>query len=456
MLKDTIIAISTPPGYGGLGIVRLSGRRAAAIAKALFRPARRIDGAFPVGTAVFGRLYDGEKKELYDEAFLLFHKAPHSYTKEDVVEISCHGSPVVLEETVHLGTKAGARLAHPGEFTLRAYLNGRLDILEAEAVNDLIRATSLVQARISFRQMSGSLSKRIGQLRESLLRLAGQVEAAIEFPEEGLRLTGADHSRALDRASRDIEDLAESYEKGRALSQGVTVALVGRTNVGKSTLFNALLETERAIVTPFPGTTRDYLREDLVVKDTVFHLVDMAGLERAGNRAEKQGIQKGRRIAAEADGILLVVDGSSPESPEDLALVRRFSAKKMILVVNKADLAPRLDIARLRTAAPDATVVVVSALRHRNLDGLKESLHGRVGPAGEFPEELVLHARQRDSLRDITQLLKAARELLMAGQPEEVYAEELRKALAEIGRLTGEIRSDEVMDDIFKRFCVGK
>jgi len=456
MLEDTIIAISTPPGVGGLGVVRLSGERALAIARKLFHTRKKASSGFPVRRVVLGSVREPGKKEILDEAFLTYYKAPHSYTREDVVELSCHGSPVVLEEIVRLGAQAGARRAHRGEFTLRAYVNGRLDILQAGAVNDLIRSGSLTQARISFRQLSGSLSRRVLGLREDLVHLAAQVEAGIEFPEEGLAMAPAGHARTLDSVISALDRLVTSYGTGRTLSEGITLAITGRTNVGKSTLFNALLEEDRAIVTPFPGTTRDYLREQIVIDDVVFHLVDMAGLGKPSHPVEEKGIAKGQKIASEADGLLIVLDGSQKESGEDERIIRRFLGKKAVLVVNKADLPSKIDKRRVRSLAGDAPVLAVSALKGTHLDRLRAQIRLSFAPALDIQDEVVLHARQRDIFLEALTALRETRRLLDVGHTEDIYAEELRKAISLVGRVTGEVQAEDVMNDIFSRFCVGK
>jgi tRNA modification GTPase len=456
MLEDTIIAISTPVGIGGLGIVRLSGRKAVAIGRKIFRPRACRGGSLPIRRAVFGDVFDPWQKEAVDEGFLTYFRAPHSYTREDVVEFCCHGSPVVLEEVVRLGVQAGARPAHPGEFTLRAYVNGRLDIVQAEAVNDLIRSASLTQARISRQQLSGSLSRRILHLRKGLIHLIAQVEAGLEFPDEHLRTSPRRHAQALAGMISDLETLVESYEAGRAMREGITLAILGRTNVGKSTLFNALLEEDRAIVTPYPGTTRDYLREKLVIGGCVFHLVDMAGLGKPSHPVEEKGIRKGRKIARSADGLLIVLDGSRRVRDEDDLLIRTFQGKKAILVVNKADLPRKIDKKSVRALARGCPVIEVSALKGMNLKLLKAEIRRVFAPGGDFRGEIILHARQRDILVDILEAVKKALRALEGGRSEEICAEELRTAISLVGRLTGEIRADEVMADIFKRFCVGK
>ncbi len=328
MLEDTIIAISTPPGYGGLGIVRLSGPRALRIAKHVFKPRR---GPIVAGKPILGVVHGPGSGAEFDEAFLTFHKRPHSYTREDVVEISCHGSPIVLEEVIRLGVRAGARPADPGEFTLRAYINGRLDIIQAEAVNDLIRAASLTQARISFGQLGGSLSKKIGAVREKLIHLLSGIEAGIEFPDEDLEDIPQRHGAEARRLIRDVGSLTAGYEAGRALAEGITLAIAGKKNVGKSTLFNALLGQDRAIVTPYPGTTRDFLREKMIVRDSVFHLVDTAGLGQATHPIEREGMRRSERQARDADGVLFVLDGSRPPGREDKRLLEKFKRQLILL-----------------------------------------------------------------------------------------------------------------------------
>ena len=456
MLEDTIIAISTPPGIGGLGIVRISGKKALAVAGRIFEPKGKIKRPFPDRRPVFGAVRDPDRGEALDEAFLTYFKAPRSYTREDVVELSAHGSPAVLEGILRMGARAGARLARPGEFTLRAYLNGRLDILQAQAVDDLIRSASLTQARISARQLGGSLSRRVFRLRDRLIALISRVEAGLEFPEDNVRTSAAADRKTLAPLVEEVGRLVASYEAGRAIAQGVTLAIVGRTNVGKSTLFNALLEEDRAIVTAVPGTTRDFLRERLDIDGVVFHLVDMAGLGRSEHPAERTGIAKGRKIAGEADGLLIVIDASRPGSEEDERLIRKYRGKKALVVLNKSDLPRRLAPRKIRELAGASPVLEVSALKGRNIDRLRSRISSLFAPATGKEEEIILHARQRDCLQAILDALRRAQGLLVEGHSEEIYAEEVRTALRHMGELTGEVRAEDVLDDIFGRFCVGK
>jgi tRNA modification GTPase len=453
MFEDTIIAISTPPGQGGLGIVRLSGKRALAIAKKVFKPQK---GLVPIGKPVFGVIQGSNTDGPLDEAFLTYFEAPRSYTREDVVEISCHGSPVVLEEIVRLGVTLGARHAHPGEFTMRAHLNGRLDIIQAEAVNDLIRAVSLTQARISFKQLGGSLSRRISSIREKIVHVLSRVEAGIEFPDDNLGITREGTIRELKSVIDDIKELIAGFDAGRSLVEGITLAIAGRTNVGKSTLFNALLGQERAIVTPYPGTTRDFLRERLVIHGAVFNLVDMAGLGRSAHPVEQEGMRRGERLAGEAAGVLLVFDGSRPASRDDVDLLEKFRNLSNIIIINKIDMPRKFDRAIFGHPAGDIPPVEISALKELNLDVLKKRIHSLFVSSSRGREDMILHSRQKIILEEMLEVLEAAGSAFLDGYSEEVGGEALRKAIPMIGRLTGDIKVREVLDDIFSRFCIGK
>jgi tRNA modification GTPase len=455
VLDDTIIAVSTPIGHGGLGIVRLSGKKSLSVARKIFKPKKRGSKIMP-RRPVLGNLYNHEQKNYFEEAFLTFFPRPYTYTREDIVEISCHGSPVILEQLVRLGIKEGARHAGPGEFTLRAYLNGRIDILQAEAVNDIIQAASYKQAKISFKQLKGSLSKQIFVLRDQIIQLLSQVEARIEFPEEGLRTSTKRMLKTLENAIYCVNSLVESYNLGKTLAEGVTLAITGRANVGKSTLFNSLLEKERAIVTPHPGTTRDFLKESISVKDSIFTLIDMAGLGRPQHPVEEEGIKRGKKLASQADGILLLLDVSCKETPEDFKLIKKFKDKKVLLVFNKIDLPLKMRAERVKERAGRLPNIEISALKGTNLKKLKDKIYKLFIPDLEQDNEIILHLRQKLILDEILDSLIEGQNLLKQGYSEEIYAEEIRKAIPLIGQLTGEIRADDIINDIFSRFCVGK
>jgi len=455
MKEDTIIAISTPLGYGGLGVVRLSGKEALNIAQQLFLPKRKKQTISP-RRAILGNIYDFSKNEIFEEAFLIFFPAPRTFTREDVIEISCHGSPVVLEEVVRLGIKAGARHSEPGEFTFRAYLNGRIDILQAEAIHDIIHASSLKQAKISFKQLEGGLSKKMLSLRKRIIEMLSRIEARLEFPEESLKISPVSITKSLDKTMQEVLKLVESYNLGKTLAEGLTIALAGRTNVGKSTLFNALLEKERSIVTPFPGTTRDYLQEKFLIRDSVFTLTDMAGLDKTTQSAEKEGIKRGNKLALEADGILLILDVSKTLSNQDLVLIKKFKEKNIILLFNKSDLPIKMDVERIKKSFPNLVFQEISAKTGKNISLLKDLMRENFVPSPGKSEEVILHLRQKLLLESIYSALKQGRKLLMDGYSEEFTVEEIRKAVPLIGELTGEIRNDEILTEIFRSFCVGK
>jgi len=454
-LDDTIIAVSTPLGRGGIGIVRLSGDSALPIALKIFRPKKAGSRILP-GRAVLGNLVDPERKEPFEEAYLIHFRAPHSYTTQSVVEISCHGSPVVLEEVLRLGSRFGARLARPGEFTFRAYRGGRIDILQAEAVDDLIRAPNIEAARKAFGHLDGGLSARMAGLRRRIVEILGLIEAAIEFPDEKLPVSPRNIEAGLEEMTGYLDALIAGYDAGRALLEGVTLAIVGRANVGKSTLFNALLAHERAIVTPFPGTTRDFLREKVRIKDVDFNLVDMAGLRRAATAVEKEGIRRSREIAAQADGILFLFDASKKDFEEDLTLLDEFKDKKAVLVFNKIDLGRKPDLGKVRARIGRRPFLEISALRGTNLERLKATISKTFAPRNVDRGDVIFHLWQKLALEDMGARLRRAKRLLSDGHPEEMYVEEIREIVPALGRFLGEIRSDDVLADIFGRFCVGK
>lgn len=455
MFEETIIAISTPLGYGGLGIVRLSGKKSLSIAKKIFKPKKQKAKIKPL-RPILGNLYDFEQKEFFEEAYLTYFPQPSTYTREDMVEISCHGSPIILEEIIRIGIKAGARHANPGEFTLRAYIRGRIDILQAEAINDIIQASSLKQAKISFKQLEGSLSQKIAYLRKNIIHLLSQIEASIEFPEERLRISPKQILKTIENTIQGIKKLIESYILGKTLSKGLTLAITGKTNVGKSTLFNSLLERERAIVTPYPGTTRDYLQERTKIKDSIFSLIDMAGITTPSHPVEKEGIKRGKKLLSDADGVLLLFDTSQNETLEDFKLLKQCKNKKPLLLFNKIDLPLRMNKEKVKDQGVNLPSLEISALKGTNLEKLKAKIHKIFVPNQNQGEEVILHLRQKLLLEEILDCLRRGERLLKEGYTEEIIAEEIRKIIPLISQLTGEIKADEIINDIFNRFCVGK
>ncbi len=435
--------------------MRLSGNEALNIAKQFFLPKKKSLNIPPL-RPVLGNLYHPEEKCLFEEAYLIYYPAPKTYTREDMVELSCHGSPILLEEIIRLGINAGARLARPGEFTLRAYLNGRLDIIQAQAVDDLIRAASFKQARISYNQLQGSLSRKVTSFREKLIELLSWVETSIEFPDDETGVSTTQIEESLRQVIQEVEKLVESYALGKTYREGLTLTILGRTNVGKSTLFNALLGKNRAIVTPFPGTTRDYLEDRIIIKGSLFSLVDTAGMRYSRHPVEKEGVQRGKDLAGQADGIILIMDASLKETKEDLALLKLYPEKIRLLLFNKIDLPQKIDKSHIKQTAGDVPSLEISALKGINLEKLKDKIYQLFVPQENYREEVILHQRQKILLEEILSGLCRSLQLLREGYPEEMIAEELRKILPSSGELTGEIRTEEILNKVFNRFCIGK
>jgi tRNA modification GTPase len=442
-LADTIVAISTPPGRAGLGIVRLSGAQAREIAAQFLTPCE-----WRPWQAHMAQLLDSQGHPV-DQAVVTFFAAPRSYTAEDLVEIACHGSPVVLRHAVQRALEGGARLAEPGEFTLRAFLNGRIDLPQAEAVRDLIDATTLYQARIAAQQVDGSVSRRMAPLKEPLLELIALLEAGIDFAEDDVSVAPAEEIlRRLDPILQGTKQLAESFRYGGLVRQGLTLAIVGRPNVGKSSLFNRLLEQDRAIVTEIPGTTRDLVSETAAIGGIPLKLYDTAGIRETGERVESMGIERSYQAMADADLTLVVVDLSQPFTPEDERLIARAGGRALV-VGNKSDLG---------RADRHPTVLAVSALTGEGIAELREAILEAVAPAGVFEHEtgFITSLRHEQLLRESAAYLEKARLAVPASIPHEMLLLDLYGALRPIDAITGATTADDILNRIFSTFCIGK
>src|ERR1043165_8230911 len=334
-LDDTIVAIATPPGRGGLGVVRLAGPEACTIACSMLR----LKHELAAGRTVFGEVIEPATGERIDEAVVTFFAKPHSYTADDVVEISAHGSPVVLRHILELATGGGARLAEPGEFTMRAFLNGRIDLTQAEAVRDLIESQTLYQAKVAAQQLEGALSRRLQPIKQEVVELIALLEAGIDFAEDDISVLPSNQIlQQISSVRTPLEELTKSFAYGRIVHEGLTLAIVGRPNVGKSSLFNRLVERERAIVTATPGTTRDLVTETVSIGGIPVKLIDTAGIRRALDEAESIGIQKSMEALADADLVLVVLDATQSAAEEDQQLLKQALERSAIIVQNKADL----------------------------------------------------------------------------------------------------------------------
>jgi tRNA modification GTPase len=448
--QETVVAISTPPGRGGIGIVRLSGPHALDIANGLVR----TSGAQEHARARLADVVDPETAQKLDEAIVTYFARPHSYTGEDVVEIAAHGSPVILEMLVRLALRGGARLARPGEFTERAFLAGRLDLTQAEAVRDLIEAQTLYQARVAAEQLGGALSRRIHPAKQDLVELIALLEAGIDFAEDDVEVTPeAEIVTRIDTITGLLDELARSFDHGRMVHEGLRLAIVGRPNVGKSSLFNRLLERDRAIVTATPGTTRDLVTDRLSLGGIPVELVDTAGLREARDEAEAIGIRKSRETLAEADVVLVVLDASVPLRDDEQELITSLAGRRALVVRNKSDLSDAGDV---RPELPVASVTT-SALTGEGLQALREALTESVrNPAGESESGFLTSVRHFEAVSGALAALQAAWEAGGKKIPHEMLLLDLYTALRQLDSLTGETTAEDILNRIFSTFCIGK
>lgn len=446
--NDTVAAIATPLGEGGLGVIRLSGPHAFTISDRLFTGRRRLSGA-ATHTLHHGTIRSGDTA--IDDVVAAVFRSPSSYTGEDVVEISCHGSPALLKDILELCFRAGARPAEPGEFTLRAFLNGKMDLAQAEAVAELIQARSRLARDAARDRLEGRLSKEIQAIRRPLVDLLARLEANLDFVEEDIpALSRSDLVAGVKRVMTRIQTLLRTQAQGRILKDGLRVVLVGRPNVGKSSLFNALLANDRAIVTDRPGTTRDVLEETVQWNGVPVVLIDTAGVRSATNVIEREGVKRARSAQQAADVVLWVVEARNGPTADDRRAVRRLNGKKKIVVFNKIDLGGKKNGAASYS-------VCTSAINVQGLEDLKSAVLKRVGGHFRHPDGAPVLANQRqarhleNSWGHLRNASESARKL-----EEEALALDIRNALKELGYITGDDVSEDVLHSIFSQFCIGK
>jgi tRNA modification GTPase len=445
-LDDTIVAIATPAGRGGIGVVRVAGPEA----KQIVEPMLRLRHSLEAGRAIFGELIEPETGERIDEVVATFFEKPYSYTSDDIIEISAHGSPVVLRHIVELALARGARLAEPGEFTMRAFLNGRIDLTQAEAVRDLIESQTLFQAKVAAQQLEGALSKRLQPIKIQLVQLIATMEAGVDFAEDDVSVLPPEDIHTRIAAVRaPLEELRRSFAYGKMVHEGLTLAIVGRPNVGKSSLFNRLVERERAIVTATPGTTRDLVSETVAIGGIPVRLVDTAGIRPALDEAESIGIKKSYEALADADLVLVVRDAAQPEHAEDAALLERVAGRSSLQVLNKSDLSPtRNGSGALRTSA--VTGDGIPELR-------SEILKHVAGEKGSQQESgFLTNVRHQQLVDDSLKALGAASFAVRNNTPHEMILLDLYQALRPLDSITGETTADDILNLIFSSFCIGK
>ena len=474
MQNDTIAAIATPQGVGGVGIIRVSGADAfSLVAPLLRRPSREdIPPVPPTHQLTYRVIRDPATQEILDEVLVAFMRAPHTYTCEDVVEIQGHGGPLILRRILRAVLAQGARMANPGEFTLRAFLNGRLDLAQAEAVMDLIGSQTEVGQRLAMQQLRGRLSEQIEQARTSMLGAIARIEASIDFPEDDIPTPQAEELLPfIKEAQEQIARLLAGSERGKLYRQGLRTAIIGRPNVGKSSLLNALLRIERAIVTPIAGTTRDTVEEIANLRGIPLHLIDTAGITPTQDPVEQLGVQRSRAAAETADVILHVFDGATALTEQDWQVAQELRAmgygekregqsarRPVVVVINKADCEQVIDVAAIQSFWQDASLVQTSTLTGEGLETLENTLAELVQAGNVSGNESVLitSTRHQEALRRGAEHLNAAILSLEQKVPLDFVSIDVRAAYDALGEVTGETASEDLLDRIFSEFCIGK
>lgn len=460
-LDDTIAAISTSIGQGGIGIVRISGPLAKAIAQEIFlAKSPQKKNAFKSAAVSYGWIVNKENNgEPIDEVLLTFFRAPHSYTKEDIVEISCHGGIVPLKSILNLVLNHGARLAEPGEFTQRAFLNGRIDLTQAEAVLDIIQSKTDAFLRVSTNQLKGELSTELESIREELMGAYMELEALVNFPED--EINGQTQGLLYEKiniAQKRVVVLLASSDHGRILKEGMTIVLCGKTNVGKSSLLNVLLRAPRAIVSPIAGTTRDTIEETAQIQGIPFQLIDTAGFLTPSDIIEEEAIRRSRMSVKKADLILFLLDTSQELTKEDFELIENVKEKNVIVILNKSDLKQKLDEEKIKTIFPGKTILKISALKKEGIKALEETILDKVwhGKIVDTHGILISNLRHIESLKRCQDALLKALNILKQGISLEFVSEEIKEAVNVLDEITGRDVSQDLLEKIFSQFCIGK
>lgn len=456
-MEDTIAAISTALGEGGISIVRLSGPKAIEIADKLYRGKKPL-AEVESGRIVYGKIVHGD--EIVDEVLVSVFRAPASYTREDIVEINCHGGVAITRRILQLVLDSGARLAQPGEFTKRAFLNGRIDLAQAEAVIDVIRSKTDLTLRTAVQQLTGRLSNLIRPIRERLIDAIAHIEAAIDYPDDDIDvLDQSELEAAISSAIAELEKVLATADVGKILSEGVACAIVGRPNAGKSSLLNQLLREERALVTDIPGTTRDVIEETVNINGVPIRLLDTAGIRQTEDVVEHLGVERAKASIEEADVILFLIDGSSPLTEEDRLIASMLEGKAVLGVVNKIDLGRKVSSEELSELLPGVNWVEISALTGENLVAMENALLDLIGLRridASLDTVILTRERHRQAISSAVSSLKEAMHTLSVDLPYDLVSIDLQQAAEHLGEITGETVKEDVLDRIFERFCIGK
>jgi len=458
--EETISAVATAVGEGGIGIIRMSGSEASTILDKIFQGGKIKKSAdMPSQNLVYGFIVDPESQKKIDEVLVVIMRGPRSYTREDVVEIHCHGGAVPLKNILALTLRYGARLAEPGEFTKRAFLNGRLDLAQAEAVIEIIRAKTDASLRMALGHLEGALSGKIRRLRDEILAMIANLEATIDFPEEDIEeLTAVAVKEAVGGVLGEIDHLLATKETGRILREGLETVIIGKPNVGKSSLLNALLQEKRAIVTDVPGTTRDIIEEFVNIRGVPLKIVDTAGIRETADIVEKLGVEKTRQYIGTADLILVLLDSSLPLSEEDREVLTLLPGRQAIILINKSDLPTLLNMEEVYSYVSQEQVIKISVMEGKGLPELEQMIVDMVysGQVQEKEGAFINNLRQANLLEQAKRHLVAVGETIDDNMPPDCIVVDLRDAWDKLGEITGDTVGEDIIDQIFTKFCIGK
>ena len=457
-IDDTIAAIATAPGEGGIGIIRISGPKSLEVAEEIFfsMSGKKIS-EYPARTLIFGNIKDGDKK--IDEVLVAYMKGPNSYTAEDVIEINCHGGFISVKRILELVLSKDVRLAEAGEFTKRAFLNGRIDLSQAEAVIDVINAKTDKAHEVAENQLDGSLSNRIREFREKVTELLAQVEVAIDYPEEDIEFiaytTLEEKTREL---NKDIKKLYETSESGKIFREGLKTVIVGKPNVGKSSLLNSILGENRAIVTDIPGTTRDVIEEFVNIKGIPLKIVDTAGIRETDDVVEKIGVEKSMASFDTADLIIMVVDSSSELSEEDREILEKVQGKETILLLNKTDLSQVIDEEEVKKYVNEENIIKISALHNEGIEDVHDRIEAMVykGDIKSSSNVIITNSRHKDALYRAMKSAEDAMRAIEDRMPLDFVEVDLKNIWDYLGYINGDTVSEDLLDNIFHNFCIGK
>ena len=455
-MEDTIAAISTAYGEGGIGIIRISGENSLNILNRIFKPvSKKIESR----KMIYGNIVEPSSNKIIDEVLCVYMKGPKTYTAEDVVEINCHGSIISLKKTLEIVLQNGARLAEPGEFTKRAFMNGRLDLSQAEAVIDLIKAKSEKTFDVALNQLEGKFSEQIKLLRKKIVDILVNIAVNIDYPDEDIeQLTYSNLSESLKEVYLEINKMIDSAETGRMIKEGLNVAIIGKPNVGKSSLMNSLLKENRAIVTEIPGTTRDTIEEMLTIRGIPVRLTDTAGIRETEDIIEKIGIEKSKESFNNADLIILMVDCSTSLNSEDLKIIEHVDNRNVILVFNKLDLDCKINKEEVTSLIPNATIVEASIATDMGIDKIENSIEELVygGKVTQKDSLLVTNVRHKNLLVEANRSINDALEMTKNEEALEFIEIDVNSAYELLGEIIGETVQEDIINEVFARFCLGK